>query len=94
MLKKVVGYALTNKDGKYLVFNQVGDSEIEIYTSEHANDATLFDSHSNAHDEGYGVRFDTNEWNYLYNKKDVPTKIVKVKKFIEVEDIGLIDKNK
>lgn len=95
MTKSASRYALTNKDGKYLVFNQVSNDGVEVYVSDDANEATTFSSKSNAHIIGYSVKFDTSEWDYFSSDDAIPVNIVKIKKVVEVENIEkLFDKHK
>lgn len=90
MLKKIKGFAITNTDGEFLVFEQVGDSDIEIHSTDNVEYATLFPTQEMAHTEGYNVKFGIGNWNYLTDDDCIPANIVKIKKVIEREKVEKI----
>lgn len=92
MLKKIEGYALANKDSKYLHLTQVGHHDISIYSSENVDDATMFDSYNRAKEVGYDIKFGIGQWNYLLNNNDMPTDIIKITKTVEVKFLDKLKK--
>lgn len=95
MAKKIIGYALVNADDKFLVFNQFDSDGVEVTTTDNVDFATIFPTESEAHTEGYGVKFGTSIWSYYPSKDAVPCDIVKVEKVIKVKRLSkAFDKHK
>jgi len=88
MRKKIKGYALINSEGDYLEFEQVDSNDIEVYATDNIDEAMIFDTYTDASETGYDVRYGTGEWNYC--AFTIPTDIVKVKKYIEVDKVGKV----
>lgn len=95
MAKKIVGYALINADDEYLVFNQFDSDGIEVTTTDNPDFATTFSTQSEAHTEGYGIKFGTSIWDYYPSKNAIPCDIVKIEKTIKVKRLlERLDKRK
>lgn len=91
MTRKIIKYALVNKDLEYLGMQQINNDTIEVFTSNDLNSATMFESYNRAKEVGYNIKFGIGDFNYNISKDDIPTDIVKVTKTIEVK---LLDKLK
>lgn len=86
-LSKVVGFALVNKKSEYLLMSQASNNDIEIYTRNDADDATLFDTHERAKDVGLDIICETGHWRYMILDDDIPVSVVKVTKIIEEDEV-------
>ena len=85
MARKIVKYALVNKDLRYLSMQQISNDTIKVFTSNDLNFATIFESYDRAREVGYDIKFDTGDFNYNISKDDMPTDIIKITKTIEVK---------
>lgn len=84
---KQEGYALTRK-GYGLHFEQVGDREIAVYGVDNIDDATLFKTQAEAFQNGFNMRHEIGEWDYMVRREDLPESVVKVVKLIDVEEVA------
>ncbi|AKQ08380.1 hypothetical protein PQE66_gp065 [Bacillus phage PBC2] len=87
MRKVITGHALVTKNGQYLVFEQTGNTDIEVIGFDDPDYATLF-TFENAKQEKYHMLSRTGAWDYHFIPSDAPEKIVKITKEITIEEVS------
>lgn len=86
-MDKTVGFAIVGRSGDFLRFEQVSDNGVEIYTTEKAKDATLFNTNEDAVREACSMISGNGKWDYQFLDEDTPIGVVELTILAYVSDI-------
>lgn len=90
MFKK--GFALMSENQQYLYFEQVGHTEIEVYSTPNDYEAHLFDTIENADHEGNSIISRSGDWDYRVSDNDMPLAIVEVTIVTHTEEVRRLNR--
>ena len=77
-MEKVEGYALENKNGDYLYFEQVSNTELQTHASKSSTVAELDETPESAAFVAIDMINGSGKWKYLYLKDDKPVSVAKI----------------
>jgi len=86
MLNKVEGYGLVNENGYYLKFEQVSDSDVEVYSYDNPDMCDLFENKDEAFQLAFNIRKSISDFKVWIHEEDIPAKIVKVTKIYDINE--------
>lgn len=90
-MEKVEGYALVNKNGEYLYFEQESETGLQTYSSKSPKDAELYETPETAAFIAINMINGVGRWQYYYSKEDKPVSIAKVTILAHVELAKVLD---
>lgn len=77
-MEKIEGYALVNKDGKYLYFEQVSNTGLQTHSSKSSAVAELYETPESAAFVAIDMINGSGKWQYRFLKDDKPVSVAKI----------------